>query len=150
MTASSPVTPKPTFATVEEFLAWAGAQPDIRYELVDGEAVMMAGGSRSHARISGNLSAWLLAQLRGGPCEPFGSDFGVVLPGVRVILRYPDASVSCTEEGEDALRAPAVAPPRRRGPGPGPSEATSIQPPSGDGRPARKRRHPRERSDTAR
>jgi Uma2 family endonuclease len=108
MRVNSPITDSPIFTTVEEFLAWAGAQPDSRYELVDGEPVMMVGGSRSHARISGNLSAWLLEQLRGGPCEPFGSDFGVVLPGGRVNLRYPDASVSCTEEGEDALRSPVL------------------------------------------
>jgi Uma2 family endonuclease len=107
MTANSRVTDRPTFATVEEFLAWAAPQ-DARYELVDGEAVMMAGGSRSHARISADLVIWLGEQLRGGPCEPFGSDFGVALPGSRANLRFPDASVSCTEEGEDALRSPVV------------------------------------------
>lgn len=108
MTANSSSKDSPTFITDEEFLAWADAHPDSRYELVDGGAVMMTGESRSHARISGNFVAWLLEHLRGGPCEPFGSDFGVVLPGVHANLRYPDTSVSCTEEGEDALRAPAV------------------------------------------
>jgi hypothetical protein len=43
----------PRFESAEAFLAWAGRQPE-RWELVDGVARMMTGGSLNHSRIAGN------------------------------------------------------------------------------------------------
>jgi Uma2 family endonuclease len=82
----------PRFDNAEAFLAWAERQPN-RYELVDGAARMMTGGSPNHARISRNALTLLSARLGTGPCEAFGGDLAVVLGPQHVV--FPDASVSC-------------------------------------------------------
>jgi Uma2 family endonuclease len=82
----------PRFDSAEAFLAWAERQPE-RYELVDGAARMMTGGSPNHARISRNALTVLSARLGAGPCEAFGGDLAVILGPQRVV--FPDASVSC-------------------------------------------------------
>jgi Uma2 family endonuclease len=82
----------PRFDSAEAFLAWAERQPK-RYELVDGAARMMTGGSANHARISRNTLTVLSARLGAGPCEAFGGDLAVILGPQRVV--FPDASVSC-------------------------------------------------------
>lgn len=105
MTLAERLDPPPRFDNVEAFLAWAERQPE-RYELVDGEARLMTGGSRNHARIARNALTALSARLGASPCEPFGGDLAVVLGPGRVA--YPDASVSCEPEQADALRRPVV------------------------------------------
>jgi Uma2 family endonuclease len=82
----------PRFESAEAFLAWAERQPQ-RYELVDGTARMMTGGSANHARMSRNALTLLTARLGSGPCEAFGGDLAVILGPQRVV--FPDASVSC-------------------------------------------------------
>jgi Uma2 family endonuclease len=82
----------PRFDSAEAFLVWAVAQPE-RYELVDGVARMMTGGSPNHARVSRNVLTSLAARLGSGPCEAFGSDLAIILGPGRVA--FPDASVSC-------------------------------------------------------
>ena len=91
----------PRFDSAEAFLAWAERQPE-RYELVDGAARMMTGGSPNHARISRNALTVLAVRLGAGRCEAFGGDLAVILGPQRVV--FPDASVSCepvTEIGAD-------------------------------------------------
>jgi Uma2 family endonuclease len=44
-----------TRITPEQFFAWVSAQEE-RYELVDGEVVMMAGAGRRHDRVVVNLT----------------------------------------------------------------------------------------------
>jgi Uma2 family endonuclease len=82
----------PRFDGAEAFLAWAERQPE-RYELAEGTARMMTGGSPNHARISRNALTVLSARLGVGPCEAFGGDLAVILGPRRVV--FPDASVSC-------------------------------------------------------
>lgn len=82
----------PRFDSAEAFLAWAEAQPE-RYELVDGAARMMTGGSPNHARISRNALTALSARLGADGCEAFGGDLAVILGPQRVV--FPDVSVSC-------------------------------------------------------
>ena len=53
----------------EQFFSWVTAQEG-RYELVDGEVVMMAGASRRHDAIVVNLTAALHAETRHGPARP--------------------------------------------------------------------------------
>src|ERR1700730_3339967 len=57
----------------EEFFAWLPGQEG-RYELVDGEVVMMAGAGRRHDHIVVNLISTIHGQLRGGPCQTFTGD----------------------------------------------------------------------------
>ena len=93
------------FESVEAFLAWAEAQEE-RYELVDGVARMMTGGSANHSAISGSALAALKGRLRGGPCRVMGPDFAVVMGPGRVV--YPDVSVRCEEDGDKATGKPVV------------------------------------------
>ena len=54
----------------DQFLAWVVGREQ-RFELVEGEVVMMAGAGRRHDAIVVNLIAALHPQLRGGPCQTF-------------------------------------------------------------------------------
>jgi Uma2 family endonuclease len=69
---------------------------DLRAELVDGQVRMMGGGSMEHARIQKNLMRWFGAKLRGGPCQPWGSDMGVQVNPWSV--RYPDLTIDCGKD----------------------------------------------------
>jgi Uma2 family endonuclease len=82
----------PHFDSAEAFLAWAEGQPE-RYELVDGAARLMTGGSPNHSRISRNALTALSARLGADGCEAFGGDLAVILGPRRVV--FPDVSVSC-------------------------------------------------------
>ena len=78
--------------TLERFLAWEERQ-DARHEFDGTRPVAMAGGTAAHAAIQRNLITALTSRLRGGPCEPYGSDLKVLVNGR---VRYPDAFVVCT------------------------------------------------------
>jgi len=83
------------FVTPQEYLAME-RQADTKSEYFAGEIFAMAGGSKEHNRISGNVFGLLWSQLRGGPCTPYNSDMKV-----RVALdhyAYPDVTVVCGEE----------------------------------------------------
>jgi Uma2 family endonuclease len=88
--------------TPEQFFSWVMEQ-DERYELVDGEVVMMAGAGRRHDAIVVNLTAALHAQTRSGPCQTFtGDTYVVTSPSTR---RMPDLGVDCGKPDEDSLVA---------------------------------------------
>jgi Uma2 family endonuclease len=95
----------PRFDSAEAFLAWAERQPE-RYELVDGAARMMTGGSPNHARLSRNALTALSARLGAGPCEAFGADLAIILGPRRVV--FPDASVSCEPVAGTGVDRPVV------------------------------------------
>ncbi|MGJ5207356.1 Uma2 family endonuclease [Bradyrhizobium sp. HKCCYLR20261] len=92
----------PAAVTPEQFFSWVTTQ-DERYELVDGEVVMMAGAGRRHDAIVVNLKAALHAQTRGGPCQTFtGDTYVITSPSTR---RMPDLGVDCGKPDEDSLVA---------------------------------------------
>ena len=62
--------------TYADFLEWDEGE---RYEIIDGEAYMMATPSRLHQRISMALSAALYNYLEGKPCEVYPAPFAVRL-----------------------------------------------------------------------
>lgn len=66
---------------------------DHKSEYFAGQIYMMAGGSPNHNRISGNVFAAFLTQMRGSGCEPFNSDQRLILPSG--LLTYPDVLVVC-------------------------------------------------------
>jgi len=83
---------------VAEFLAWAEAQPQGRYELVNGEVVVMA-----PERVRHNLVELAVARALGDavkranlPCTVFTDGVGIVINENTV--REPDASVQCGGE----------------------------------------------------
>jgi Uma2 family endonuclease len=86
----------------EQFFAWVSGREE-RYELVDGEVVMMAGAGRRHDRIVVNLTSLVHTQLKGGPCQTFtGDTYVVTSPSTR---RMPDLGVDCGRPDDDSLTA---------------------------------------------
>jgi len=96
--------------TAEEYLA-AEARATEKHDYVDGAVYAMAGASEAHNIIAMNLYRLLGSQLRGKPCQPFGSDMKVWVrsePGQ--CFYYPDAMVACDAEdsGHGWRERPAV------------------------------------------
>jgi Uma2 family endonuclease len=83
--------------TEQDYLA-AEAQAVEKHEYVDGAVYARAGASEAHNRIAARLIALLDAQLRGKPCEPFGSDMKVRVQVGTSRFYYPDAMVACEPE----------------------------------------------------
>ncbi len=78
--------------TEEEYLAFERAALD-KHELIDGEIVAMAGATREHNTISGNIFASFHSQLRGRDCEAYIHDMRVRMKKGR--YGYPDVVVAC-------------------------------------------------------
>ncbi len=83
--------------TAEEFLR-IDFGADMKAELDNGVIRMMAGGTRDHARVQGNLFIALGVALRGSGCRPYGSDMAVRTHGRSV--RYPDLTIDCGAPGD--------------------------------------------------
>jgi Uma2 family endonuclease len=88
--------------TPEEFFRWVVGQED-RYELVEGEVVMMAGAGRRHDAIVVNLTATIHSQTRGGPCQTFTGDTYVATSAST--RRMPDLGIDCGSPKDDSLTA---------------------------------------------
>ena len=95
--------------TADEFLNWAEAQSDERFEFVDGVPVATAGATQAHDQIVVNLITGLRARLRGGPCMPRTADQAVKVKGDQRVRR-PDVLVDCGPREAKALfvREPTV------------------------------------------
>jgi len=91
--------------TYGEYLAWP---EDVRYELIDGEAYLMAPApSPAHQRLVGELFRQIADALEGGPCEVFVAPFDVRLPRagepderIDTVLQ-PDLTVVCDPDKID-------------------------------------------------
>jgi Uma2 family endonuclease len=79
--------------TEDEYLAREKAATE-KSELVNGVIVAMAGASKRHNAIVGNLIVALGSRLRGKPCRPYPSDMRVHVPSTG-LFAYPDVSVFC-------------------------------------------------------
>ena len=71
---------------------------EVKHELIAGCVYAMAGASKNHERISGNLYAEFSHHLKSSPCEPFASDIKVKA-GENFF--YPDVMVVCNDKTED-------------------------------------------------
>jgi Uma2 family endonuclease len=91
-----------TRITPEQFFAWILGREE-RYELVDGEVLMMAGAGRRHDRIVVNLTAATHSQIKGGPCQTFTGDTYVVTSSST--RRMPDLGVDCGRPDDDSMTA---------------------------------------------
>ncbi|MBB3996326.1 Uma2 family endonuclease [Aureimonas pseudogalii] len=79
--------------SLPDFLAWESHQ-ERRWELVEGRATMMAGGTQAHALIAANLIVALRPLLRASSCRPVGSDLRIPIPATGNV-RYPDVTIDC-------------------------------------------------------
>jgi Uma2 family endonuclease len=92
--------PEYVFMSVEDYLALDNNSQDARYEYLDGEVRMLAGGSTYHSALSSRLGAVLERALENSPCWTYNSDIRLELSESYYV--YPDLSVSC-DEGDHAL-----------------------------------------------
>ena len=86
--------PEP-YLTAEDYLALE-RQAEVKSEYLDGEMVAMAGASREHNLIVGNLVREIGLQLKGRPCEVYPSDMRLQIPATG-LYTYPDVTVVCGE-----------------------------------------------------
>jgi Uma2 family endonuclease len=97
--------------TPEEYLALE-RQAEHKSEYLDGTTFAMAGASREHNLITGNLHREIGSQLKNRPCESYASDMRVLISQTG-LYTYPDITVVCGEplfqdEKRDTLLNPAV------------------------------------------
>jgi len=78
----------PTFATVDDFVAWESRQPE-KYEFSDGAVSLFPGGTLRHEIIIPNVIAALHRSLGAGRVRSSG-----VKQLTQTSSRYPDVSVS--------------------------------------------------------
>ena len=83
------------YLSPEEYLA-TERQAEYKSEYVDGVIYALAGSSKRHNLITGNVIAELNTRLRKSPCEVYPSDMKVRVPDSRKFF-YPDVSVVCSE-----------------------------------------------------
>src|SRR5438132_433985 len=86
---------QPQFMSIEEFRALEQANPDAKYEYIDGQAYLMSGGTADHARISSNMLRALEDALGDRPCLVYNSNLHARIGLSRVTL--PDVTVTCDE-----------------------------------------------------
>jgi Uma2 family endonuclease len=79
--------------TVTEYLALE-RKSETKSEFLNGEMIAMAGASRKHNLISGNVVVALHAQLRGKSCEVFANTMRVRVAATD-LFTYPDVVVAC-------------------------------------------------------
>jgi len=84
--------PKP-FLTPEQYLE-IERKAEYKSEYYNGEMFAMAGASRVHNLLGGNLYASIHHQLRDEGCEAYSSDMRVHVPATG-LYTYPDVSVVC-------------------------------------------------------
>ncbi len=104
------VAPKPPMK-VAEFLTWAEAQPQGRYELVDGKIVAMAPELVRHNLVKLAVAIALRDAVRSArlPCTVFTDGVGIAVNDHTV--REPDASVQCgvsVDLDEMIIKAPVI------------------------------------------
>lgn len=86
--------PSPRFDAAA-YLDWEARQTE-KHEYLDGEVFAMAGASRAHATVAGNIFMALRNHLRGGPCSVFIADMKLHVQADNAFY-YPDVFVTCAE-----------------------------------------------------
>jgi Uma2 family endonuclease len=98
--------------TLEEYLALE-RESEVRYEFWNGDIFAMSGGSRSHDRITLNVTQIFLNQLQGRNCHLFSAGMQIKVPSA-LPYRYSDGSVACDKvemdqfNGTDRLLNPIL------------------------------------------
>ncbi|MCU0238738.1 MAG: Uma2 family endonuclease [Pyrinomonadaceae bacterium] len=84
--------------SVEEYLEGEKVS-SVKHEYIDGQVFAMAGVSKNHNRINGNLYSSLLNHLRNRDCEVFIE--AVKVRANSITIYYPDLVVTCEKNEED-------------------------------------------------
>jgi Uma2 family endonuclease len=100
---------KSSVMSVEDYLILNRNSKDIRYEYLDGEIRMLAGGSPDHSIIIANLTAAIKGSLKGSQCRVYNSDVQLRLSEKRYV--FPNVTISCDERDrnqKETIRHPRV------------------------------------------
>lgn len=81
--------------TIDEYLAIERISP-VKHEYFQGQIIAIAGASKAHVIITGNLSALLVDHLRGTDYISYVADMKVCLSSLNLFC-YPDLAVTCDE-----------------------------------------------------
>ena len=100
---------EPATLSAAEFIRDYESLPE-KYELIDGVAWAMAGASKRHNRVAGNIFALLHGRLRGSGCEPFGPDARLLLDDGNI--RFPDVAIYCDERDVGPIDQPTLSFPK--------------------------------------
>lgn len=101
--------PKYPVMDVEDYLTLDRNSKNARYEYLDGELRMLAGGSTYHSAIIANLTITIGRFLENSPCWMYNSDIRLQLSESRYV--HPDVTVSCDErdqEPDDIIHYPCL------------------------------------------
>src|SRR5690349_21534961 len=101
--------PHHPFIDVEDYLLLDTNSKNARYEFLDGELYMQAGGSNDHSVIAVNFTTILNQAAKGTLCRVFNSDVRLKLSETRYV--HPDIAVSCDQrdiEQEDMISHPSL------------------------------------------
>jgi len=102
----------PKYFTLEEYLALERSS-DARYEYLDGQILLMSGGSLEHQLIADNVHNSLTYHLRDRNCRVIGMNIQIKVPAAPP-YRYADGSVVCGEinrehfQGTDLITNPIL------------------------------------------
>jgi Uma2 family endonuclease len=91
--------PKHPIIDVGDYLLLDRYSKNARYEYLDGELRMLAGGSTYHSAIIANLTGILTGQLASSSCWVYNSDIRLQLSESRYV--HPDVTVSCDERDQE-------------------------------------------------
>jgi Uma2 family endonuclease len=98
----APLLKEEAWLSPAEYLSREAAS-EFRNEYVGGRTYAMAGASRTHNIIAGNIFAALHGHLRGKKCRTFMNDMKLRLAysNGQVVFYYPDIMVACRPEVSD-------------------------------------------------
>ncbi len=71
---------------------------EIKHELINGDVLAMAGASKNHERLSGNIYGEFRHHLKESSCEAFSSDMKVKVDSN---FFYPDVMVVCDDKTDN-------------------------------------------------
>jgi len=84
---------------IDDYLYLDQNSQNARYEYLEGELRMLAGGSPDHSLITTNLTSILHRSLEDGPCLVYNSDMQLQLSESRYV--YPDITVTCDPRDQE-------------------------------------------------
>jgi len=87
------------FFTEQEYLEMEKCS-EIKHEYFDGEIFAMAGTSKNHQLLTGNVFAEIRNHLKGTPCLTFSSDIKIRLDKGNKFF-YPDVVIACEKETDE-------------------------------------------------
>jgi Uma2 family endonuclease len=101
--------PEYPMMSIEDYLILDDNSKDARYEYLDGDLRMLAGGSIYHSMLCANVTGILYTHLSNSSCSVYNSDIRLQLSASQYV--YPDVTVSCDQRDQkpgNTLQYPSI------------------------------------------